>query len=81
MVYRHYSFNLKPWSARTLYFYVHADLAQKYSVGLQDIFVSSLCSQEENYFFLPWGQHLVLISPSQTSTQEEDGKLETFHSQ
>jgi hypothetical protein len=52
MVYRHYSLNLKPWSARTLYVYVHADLAQKYSVGLQDIFVSSLCSQAENYFFL-----------------------------
>jgi hypothetical protein len=31
----------------------HADLTQKYSVGLQEIFVSRLCSQEENYFFLP----------------------------
>jgi hypothetical protein len=27
MVDRHYSLNLKPWSARTLYFYAHADLA------------------------------------------------------
>ena len=54
---RHYSLNLKPWSARTLYMYVyaHADLAQKYSVGLQGILVSRLCSQEENSFFLPWG--------------------------
>jgi hypothetical protein len=51
---RHYSLNLKPWSARTLYVYAHADLAQKYSVALEVIFVSSLCSQEENYFFLPW---------------------------
>jgi hypothetical protein len=34
--------------------YAHADLAQKYSVGLQEIFVSRLCSQEEeNSFFLP----------------------------
>jgi hypothetical protein len=32
MVDRHYSLNLKPWSARTLYVYAHADLAQKYSV-------------------------------------------------
>ena len=54
MVDRHYSLNLKPWSARTLYVYAHADLAQEYSVGLQEIFVSSLCSQEGNYFFLPW---------------------------
>ena len=49
MVDRHYSLNLKPWSARTLYVYAHADLAQ-------EIFVSRLCSQEENYFFLPWVQ-------------------------
>jgi hypothetical protein len=48
-----YSLNLKPWSDRTLYVYAHADLAQKYSVGLQEIFVSRLYSQEENYFFLP----------------------------
>jgi hypothetical protein len=53
MVDRHYSLNLKPWSARTPYVYAHADLAQKYSVGLQEIFVSRLCSQEENDFFLP----------------------------
>jgi hypothetical protein len=54
MVDRYYSLNLKPWSARTLYVYAHADLAQKYSVGLQEIFVSRLCSQEGNSFFLPW---------------------------
>jgi hypothetical protein len=54
MVDRHYSLNLKPWSARTLYVYAHADLAQKYSVGLQEMFLSRLCSQEENSFFLPW---------------------------
>jgi hypothetical protein len=47
-----YSLNLKPWSARTLYVYAHTDLAQKYSVGLQEIFVSRLCSQEENSFFV-----------------------------
>jgi hypothetical protein len=35
MVDRHYSLNLKQWSARTLYVYAHADLAQKYSVALQ----------------------------------------------
>jgi hypothetical protein len=53
-----HSLNLKPWSART-YVYAHADLAQKYYVGLQEIFVSRLCSQEENYFFLPclWRQN------------------------
>jgi hypothetical protein len=51
MVDRHYSLN---WSARTLYVYAHADLAQEYSVGLQEIFVSRLCSQEGNSFFLPW---------------------------
>ena len=43
--------DLKTWSARTLYVYAHTDLAQKYSVGLQEIFFSRLCSQEENYFF------------------------------
>jgi hypothetical protein len=42
MVDRHYSLNLKPCSARTIYVYAHADLAQKYSVGLQEIFVSRL---------------------------------------
>jgi hypothetical protein len=30
--------------------HAHADLAQKYSVGLQEIFVSRLCSQEEHFF-------------------------------
>ena len=54
MVDRHYSLNLKQWSARTLYVYAHGYLAQKYSVGLQKIFDSRLCSQEENSFFLPW---------------------------
>jgi hypothetical protein len=53
MVDRHYSLNWKPSSARTLCVYAHADLAQKYSVDLQEIFVSRLCSQEENSFFLP----------------------------
>jgi hypothetical protein len=28
MVDRHYSLNLKPWSARTLYVYAHVDLAR-----------------------------------------------------
>ena len=55
MIDRHYSIFLEPWSARTLYVYAHVDLAQKYSVGLQEIFVSKLCFQEENSFFLPWG--------------------------
>jgi hypothetical protein len=32
---------------------MNADLAQKYSVGLQEIFVSRLCSQEENSFSCP----------------------------
>jgi hypothetical protein len=35
-------------------FYAHTDLAQKYPVCLQEIYVSRLCSQEENSFFLPW---------------------------
>jgi hypothetical protein len=38
-------------SIRTLYVYAHAYLAQKYSVGLQEIFVSRLCSQEENSLY------------------------------
>ena len=63
MVDRHYSLNLKPWSARTLFVCAHADLAQTYSVGLQEIFVSTLYSQEENYFFLPcqWPHFHVVI--------------------
>jgi hypothetical protein len=48
---------LKTMVTRTLYVYVwcmaYADLAQKYSVGLQEIFVSRLCSQEENLFSCP----------------------------
>jgi hypothetical protein len=65
MVDRHYFLNLKPWSARTLYVYAHADLAQKYSVGQQGIFVSRLFSQEENSFFCPdYNQlHIVEIKP------------------
>jgi hypothetical protein len=58
---RHYSLNLKPWSARTLYVYAHADLAQKYSVGLQEIFVSRLCFQEENSFFPALGIYFVIF--------------------
>jgi hypothetical protein len=70
MVDRHYSLNLKPWSARTLYVYAHADLAQKYAVGLQEMFVSRLCSQEENSFFLPWWlPRLAGSILGQTSTQ------------
>jgi hypothetical protein len=53
MVDRHYSSNLKPWPARTPHVYAHAGLAQKYSVGLQEMFVSRLCSLEEKSFFLP----------------------------
>jgi hypothetical protein len=62
MVDRHYSLNLKPWSAGTLYVYAHADLAHKYSIGLQEIFVSRLCSQEENSFFLPWHDNWGLMA-------------------
>jgi hypothetical protein len=64
MVDRHYSLNLKPWSARTLYVYAHTDLAQKYSVGLQEIFVSMFCFQEENSFFLPWLHELITVTSS-----------------
>jgi hypothetical protein len=53
MVDRHYSLNLKPWSARTLYVYAHADLAQKHSNTNKGNFVSRLCSQEENFFSCP----------------------------
>jgi hypothetical protein len=53
MVDRHHSLNSKPWSVRTLYVYAHADLAQKHDVGPQEIFVSRLGSQEENYFSYP----------------------------
>jgi hypothetical protein len=45
-MYDRHSLNLKPWSDRTLYVYAQADLVQKYSVGLQEIFVSRFCSQE-----------------------------------
>jgi hypothetical protein len=62
---RYYSSNLKPWSARTLYVYAHADLAQKYSVSLQEIFVSREHSQEENSFFCP-GNNSNNIKPDKT---------------
>jgi hypothetical protein len=29
---------------------LHTDLAQKYSIRLQEIFMSKLCSHKENYF-------------------------------
>jgi hypothetical protein len=46
---RHYSLNSKSWSATVEhYMFMHIGLAQKYSVGLQEIFVSRLCSEEEN---------------------------------
>jgi hypothetical protein len=45
--------NLKPWSARTLYVYAHADLAQKYSVGLQEIFVSRCATRKKIIFSCP----------------------------
>jgi hypothetical protein len=48
---RHYSLDLKPWSARTPYVYAHADLAQKYSVGLQEIFISETgCAPRKKIF-------------------------------
>jgi hypothetical protein len=50
MVDGHYFLNLKPWSAKTLYVYAHADLAQKYSVGLQEIFVSR-CAPRKKILF------------------------------
>ena len=62
---RHYSLNLKPWSARTLLF-TH----KKYSVGLQEMFVSRLCSQEENSFFPPWACELTLVSFSVTCVKK-----------
>jgi hypothetical protein len=53
MVDRHYFLNLKPWSARTLYVYAHADLAQKYFVGLQEIFVSRCAPRKKILFSYP----------------------------
>jgi hypothetical protein len=53
MVNRHYSLNLKQWSARTLYVLCTCRFSTK-TLRLQEIFVSRLCSQEENSFFLPW---------------------------
>jgi hypothetical protein len=52
MVDRHLSLNLKTRSTRTLCSGTY--LAVKYSVGLQEIFNSRLCSQEENYFLHLW---------------------------
>jgi hypothetical protein len=51
MVDRHYSFNLKPWSARTLCVYAHADLAQKYFVGLQGNFCLQVVLPRRKFFF------------------------------
>jgi hypothetical protein len=36
---------------RTLYVYAHADLAQKYSVGLQELFVSKPCAPRKKIIF------------------------------
>jgi hypothetical protein len=57
MVDRHYSLNLKPWSARTLYVYAHADLAQKYSVGLQEIFVPGCAPRKKILFSCPASEY------------------------
>jgi hypothetical protein len=54
MVDRHYSLHLKPWSAGTLYVYAHADLAQKYSIGLQEIFVSGYAPRKKMIFPALW---------------------------
>jgi hypothetical protein len=53
MVDRHYFLNLKPWSARTLYVYARADVAQKYSVGLQEFFVSRCAAKKKIIFSCP----------------------------
>jgi hypothetical protein len=50
MVDRHYSLNLKPSLAGTLYIYAHADLAQKYSIDLQEIFVSGYAPRKKIIF-------------------------------
>ena len=51
------------WNHGQLEHYI--DLVYKYSIGLQEIFVSRLCSQEENYFFLPCWETRVqsLVAP------------------
>jgi hypothetical protein len=51
MVDRHYSLNLKPWSARTLYVYAHADLAQKYSNTNKGIFCHQVVLPGRKLFF------------------------------
>jgi hypothetical protein len=52
MVDRHYFFNFKPCSARTLYVYAHkADLAQKCSVGLQKKFCLQVLLPGRKLFF------------------------------
>jgi hypothetical protein len=56
MVDRHYSLNLKPWSARTLY----ADLAQKYSR-----FCLQVVLPGRKLFFLPW----IIIFQTMVTTQ------------
>ena len=50
MVDRHYSLNLKPSLAGTLYVYAHPDLAQKYSIGLQEMFVSGYAPRKKIIF-------------------------------
>jgi hypothetical protein len=44
--------SLLKFSARVLH--LNTGLAQNYLVGLQEFFIPRLCSQEENYFFLPF---------------------------
>jgi hypothetical protein len=46
MVDRHYSLNFKPWSARTLYVYAQADLAQQY-------FVAPGCQKRDRHSAMP----------------------------
>jgi hypothetical protein len=68
MVDRHYSLNLKPWSARTRYVYAHADLAQKYSVDLQEIFVPTCAPRKKILFFCPAVLLLMILKLPETST-------------
>ena len=64
---------------KTMYMFMHMQpLAQKYSVGLQEIFVSRLCSQEENSFFLPWMIALSVINcSSQRSSKDHLSSVTT----
>jgi hypothetical protein len=65
-------------------FIAHADLAQKYSVGLQEIFVSSLCSQKENSFFpallLPSFRTNILAKFVVNFVPNEGGRTKTGYS-